>query len=143
MLIHFNPATPHFFTFACPHTMAVAVVDRDTETLHPAAAAHLGTITAAHISTITSEMTRLCGEAFNPKLAPATVNLPEWIVFYQGEKLLVMHTASPAFLCPMTPDLRVIKPIHDNPPIPSAEVDAWVAKAQQALDEMKPALMAI
>ena len=141
MLLHFNHSTPHLFTFACPQTMAVAVVERDKKTLHPVISPHLGTLTQDHLHYITQEMTRLCQEQFSPKELPSKVNLPEWLAFHQGDKMLVMHTTSPAFICPLSDDLRVIRPIVDHPPIPTQEVDSWVAKAQHAFDDMKAAIL--
>lgn len=145
MFLHFNPATPRLFTFVCPLSLAVAVVDRHAETLYPVSRVHLGTITGAHTATVAAIMTDFCEEPFDPKIVrTASVALPEWLAFSDDpDKLFIMRTSSPAFLSPIRNNMEVIRPIADSPTIPSEEMPAWLAKAQASLLEMTPVLLEI
>lgn len=145
MLIHFNPSQPDIFGFICPSTMAAAVVQLSSETIHPITQKNFGKITSAHIKTIHATMERFAERKLKFKITTTSqVNLPEWLILAtETSSLLIMHTASPTFISPIRENMTVINPIIDSPAITGTDLTNWIIAAQTALNKAKPELISL
>lgn len=145
MLIHFNPAQPEIFVFACPRTMAIAVIHLPSKTLHPINLPNLGKLTDALSKKTQILMSEYVGKEIKFKtVTNSKVNLPEWLIFSMApEALFIMHIGNPSFICPISNDMKVINPIADAPDITGKTLKDWVEKSQTTLETLKPELITL